>query len=391
MSTSTQETMANAVDPRRVDSDFCTALMQELLRCMYSDHPNNVDYDRFSDLKPSSGIKHWLAERLKRFASRNKFHLLKDEYGSSPAVLEQLKPHLAGYSWLYRSFADDSSRQLWLKLLAYRVLGSSRVLLPINTPHYRECLARVKAAASTVDQVPIRFMNWRLPLIDLHSFGTPIRLYCMPLGVQCTYIYQQYRYRWSSSAIEAKSGETVIDCGGCWGDSALYFANAVGPGGRVLTMEFIPTNLDILHKNLALNPALSPCVTVVDSPVWERSGVTFYSCDNGPGSRVSSTPSPELDLRSESVSIDDLIERHSISEVGFIKMDIEGAELPALRGAERTLRRFRPKLAIAVYHSPADYYTIPQWLDSLGLGYRFYMDHFTIYGEETVLFADVPS
>ena len=78
-----------------------------------------------------------------------------------------------------------------------------------------------------------------------------------------------------------------------------------------------------------------------------------------------------------------------LSKVNFIKMDIEGAELAALHGAEITLRQFRPKLAICVYHQLEDFWTIPQFLDGLDLGYRFYLRHFTAYGEETVLFAEV--
>ena len=68
-------------------------------------------------------------------------------------------------------------------------------------------------------------------------------------------------------------------------------------------------------------------------------------------------------------------------------MDIEGSELAALQGAEQTLRKFKPKLAVSVYHALQDFWTIPQYLNQLGLGYRFYLRHFTIHAEETVLFA----
>ncbi len=68
-------------------------------------------------------------------------------------------------------------------------------------------------------------------------------------------------------------------------------------------------------------------------------------------------------------------------------MDIEGAELRALKGAEETLKKFCPKLAIAVYHRINDFWTIPKYIDALGLGYRFYLRHFTIHSEETILFA----
>jgi hypothetical protein len=69
-------------------------------------------------------------------------------------------------------------------------------------------------------------------------------------------------------------------------------------------------------------------------------------------------------------------------------MDIEGAELNALHGAEQTIRTFKPKLAISVYHKPNDLAEIPSYLNNLGLGYEFFLDHFTIYGGETVLFAN---
>jgi len=48
-----------------------------------------------------------------------------------------------------------------------------------------------------------------------------------------------------------------------------------------------------------------------------------------------------------------------------------------------------PKLAITAYHDFNDFWMIPQYLESLGLGYRFYLRHFTIHAEETVLFVSL--
>jgi hypothetical protein len=87
------------------------------------------------------------------------------------------------------------------------------------------------------------------------------------------------------------------------------------------------------------------------------------------------------------VSIDDFVARENLPQVNFIKMDIEGAELPALQGAEETLRNFKPRLAISLYHRDTDLVDIPRYLNGLGLGYEFFLDHFTIHREETVLFA----
>ena len=87
------------------------------------------------------------------------------------------------------------------------------------------------------------------------------------------------------------------------------------------------------------------------------------------------------------LKIDDVVGTAEFPKVDFIKMDIEGAEQQALRGAVGCIRRFKPKLAITVYHSLQDFWEIPQWIDNLGLGYSFNLRHFTIHAEETVLFA----
>jgi hypothetical protein len=68
-------------------------------------------------------------------------------------------------------------------------------------------------------------------------------------------------------------------------------------------------------------------------------------------------------------------------------MDIEGSEPAALRGAEKIIRRDRPKLAIAIYHGWDDFANIPEWISNLGIDYAFYLGHYTIHAEETILFA----
>lgn len=96
-------------------------------------------------------------------------------------------------------------------------------------------------------------------------------------------------------------------------------------------------------------------------------------------------------MQVETLTIDDLLRNNGLERIDFIKMDIEGAELEALKGAETVIRRFRPKLAISIYHRLPDFWEIPQWIEGLGLGYRFHLRHFTIHAEETVLFAEATS
>lgn len=71
----------------------------------------------------------------------------------------------------------------------------------------------------------------------------------------------------------------------------------------------------------------------------------------------------------------------------FIKMDVEGSELDSLIGAQETIRKFHPKLAICVYHKPWDIIEIPEFIMSLDSSYRFYLRHYTSCFWETVLYA----
>ena len=54
---------------------------------------------------------------------------------------------------------------------------------------------------------------------------------------------------------------------------------------------------------------------------------------------------------------------------------------------KNVLKKYKPKLAISIYHSLDDFVDIPLFLNSLNLGYKFYIKHGTIHHEETVLLA----
>lgn len=73
--------------------------------------------------------------------------------------------------------------------------------------------------------------------------------------------------------------------------------------------------------------------------------------------------------------------------VTFIKMDIEGAEYNALLGAAETIKRYKPKLAICIYHKPSDRWELPMLILELNPSYRFYLDCYGVSGGEVVLYA----
>lgn len=82
------------------------------------------------------------------------------------------------------------------------------------------------------------------------------------------------------------------------------------------------------------------------------------------------------------------LDEHLAGErVTFIKADVEGMEMPLLKGAERTIAAFRPKLAICVYHYPADIPVIAAHIRSLVPEYKFALRHHSPQLLETVLYC----
>lgn len=71
----------------------------------------------------------------------------------------------------------------------------------------------------------------------------------------------------------------------------------------------------------------------------------------------------------------------------FLKLDIEGAELSAIRGAEKAIRKNKPKCAISIYHKPEDIWEIPNLLLEYNSEYRLFIRHYTLLQYETVLYA----
>jgi FkbM family methyltransferase len=144
-----------------------------------------------------------------------------------------------------------------------------------------------------------------------------------------------------------------------------------------------------MNRNFSLNPELQKRIEIVKHPVWSQSDLKMYCNDFGPASTIKSAYSKKHNIEISTITIDAFVARRNIEKIDFIKMDIEGAETFALKGSIETIRKFKPKLAISVYHSLTDFFEIPKFIDELNLGYTFYLDHFTHMGGETVLYAKV--
>jgi FkbM family methyltransferase len=224
--------------------------------------------------------------------------------------------------------------------------------------------------------------------MNLEPIGKPITIYYNPVGVATDFILEQYAYKKQNEYVVcAEEGDVVLDIGGCWGDTALYFAEKIGRNGKVYSFEFIPNNIEIFNFNIEMNPKLASRIQLISQPVSDKNDTTIFFKDLGPGSQIKTEPFTEQTGRASTITIDDFVLKNNLDKVDFIKMDIEGAEPVALTGAINTIKNFKPKLAIAIYHSTSDFVNIPRWIYDLNLGYDLYLGHYTIHAEETVIFA----
>ena len=289
-----------------------------------------------------------------------------------------------GVADLYGILADEYSRQMLVDVMAYRLLGYERVKLstnPLLLEHYR----KAQALMTRSDCIDIQFLGWKLAKFDLSRIGYPISVYSVPVGVASTFIHRDYIYDRITPPIGPSSGDYVIDAGAAWGDTAVFFAWEVGESGRVFSFEFEPISLGVIQRNLDLNPDLGKRIEVVPRALWSKSDLPLPFLCNGPATRVGSGEDPRSEGTVTTMAIDDFCK--DLPRVDFIKMDIEGAELQALQGAVATIERHRPRLAISLYHHLNDFVAIPRFLSGLNVDYRYYLGHFSIHQEETVLFA----
>jgi FkbM family methyltransferase len=348
------------------EADFWASVVREMVSCSHNFFPDNVDRIRFPE---RVGLSRSIKDRLLLVAAS--LGLTQRpflDWSHAEKILG-----IEGLSDTYQALEDRESRELFVKLLVYRILGPRKVKLPLNTPSYWEKVDQAKQRRiqeKVIQDVPV------LDSLDLYEIGH-LRVIGHHMTPVNTFLLEQYRC--DRADVRVQPRDVVIDAGGCWGDTALYFAQRAD---AVYCYECVPANLAILKRNLDLNPELARKISVVPKALDREAGKTIHFSDNGPGS---SSEAEGIQVTTD--TIDNLAASNGLERIDFIKMDIEGAEMDALMGGEETIRLHRPRLAISVYHSLQDFVRIPRWIASLGLGYKFYLDHFTIHAEETILFA----
>lgn len=369
------------------------ALLTELLRDSHRYVPG-LEHKRPTTAgpppSPAARVRDRVRDLIERAAARAGFSHRHFDPDGAGARLARVLSLADGLERTYAMLGDEDSRRALVDVLKLRVLGPYHASLRITPQAYRSmqvrCDRELRSDRATFDVSDPWFTPLSLYRIPVAGGGS-ISLHGHSVDVVGVFELEQYSYARGAASVRPERGDVVLDIGACWGDTALYFAQLVGPEGKVYTFEFDPESLEVLRANLELNPGLAARIEVVEEALWSRTGETLAFAQAGRMTALVREPDGGTLPRVPTSTLDDFVARAGINRPAFVKMDVEGAESAVLEGARETLERFRPELAIAAYHADDDLVRIPAALAALDADYRLYLDSFSPLEAETVLFA----
>jgi FkbM family methyltransferase len=192
------------------------------------------------------------------------------------------------------------------------------------------------------------------------------------------------------SALGRLRGGVIIDGGAYIGDSAQVFSLYHSPE-RIIAFE--PNSLNYARL-VARKERKLPGFDIIE-PVCSALG-------RNPGARTlwgegvgaSFIKKIGLGVSAEGVevdSIDNYVATNGIEAVSLIKLDIEGNEYEAIRGALDTIKAHNPIVAVSIYHTPRDFFGVKKLIDGLRCGYRFEIRKMTYDLVKEVVLLAVPT
>ena len=239
--------------------------------------------------------------------------------------------------------------------------------LPSNLPSQRE---RILQAFSLFSHEESRrwyvdHVEWRLTL-DFDLLPLPV--------AETIYFHQSY--------LRPNPQEFVIDGGAFTGDTLRSFVEGFGKEGfrKVISFEPDPANYPGLQATADTLRMARGLIETRACALGDSVCEILVETSGGPSSRVG-----HGDQVISCRMIDEFAEARC--HPTFIKLDIEGHELPALRGAERTIREQRPVLAVSAYHKQNDLWELPLEIHAMQPEYEFRIAPHVADGWDLVLYA----
>ena len=272
------------------------------------------------------------------------------------------------FNIFYDMLEDNISKKFFNKAVIYRYMLS----------FYPEAFITIKNALHLVFKysvVDIRYWTFKRILFLIQRFKYPLEI-----EVFITfYIFGLKQYN-IKNIFEVKNDAVVFDIGAFKGDTAYFFSKKCSNKARIYAFEPDENNYKVLLKikeKYKLNNVITKNILLSNA----EKEIDFISM-------IENTPT----IKKNAITIDKFVEENNIEKIDYIKMDVEGAERTILEGAIKTIKKFKPSLAIAIYHGGKlfmeDFYDIPLFIkNTMGEDYEYYIRTFHPAGLETILFC----
>lgn len=207
--------------------------------------------------------------------------------------------------------------------------------------------------------------------LDFYKTGDITYIDSIPLN-RCSYFDDDF--------LSFTDKEIYVDCGAFDGDTIKLFSEFTkGKYKKIIALE-----PDVISfKKLSETAQEYHDVELICCATGKENTKMSFSSKGTLGSTFSEGADGDLiDVK----KLDDILKDEDVT---LIKMDIEGAELDTLMGAENIIRKNKPKLAVCIYHKIEDIITIPKYLHSIVPEYRFKVRQHSSSLLETVLYAEI--
>lgn len=281
---------------------------------------------------------------------------------------------VAGHHFLHHVASDPSSLDFLRSRLGDRVSHDlldwiivHRTITALTSREVAEALCPAKIGQAQWDTLLARARA--LPEYELEEN--------LDVDVVENFILDGYSLK---GVCEVQPGDVVLDLGAFNGNSAIVLGRRAGPEGKVYAFEPNPSTQDVWRRNIE-RVGLTNAELVPQGVSAAPSRLRFSRA--GAASRIS----PHGDVEVDITTIDTFVRERGLGRVDFLKFDIEGFESDALSGCVETIRRFRPKIAISVYHLHNDLQTIPRAISEIAPWYTMYLRHNANYDGEIVMYC----
>ncbi len=211
------------------------------------------------------------------------------------------------------------------------------------------------------DEISRRTLN---DVLRYRLTGDPYDLAAYPFRIDEQYFEAFMDYR----------EEVFVDAGGFQGETSEQFCLRYPDYKKVYFFEPSPKTMSAAQQFLQRFASIN----YIEKGLSNRAAQVLFDTNNGSANALSEQGDTAIWV--------DALDNCVAEPVTFIKMDIEGAELDALEGARQHIVEDHPKLAIAVYHRPSDFWQIAELVLSMREDYQVFLRHYTESWIETVMY-----